>query len=221
MEKLSRAQIWATLSKVSSKDFSTKKFGEITYVDWMSTHAVMMSKFPEYRWEFLLNADDRPAFYYPDSTAEVRCKITIGEHETLTTLPVYGSRNKPIQNPNADDVNTAKQRCRCKALAEFGLFQDLWSGMEFDGETDSEAVATQASTDDQTPTAATKTADDIWSDNQATMMKAVDGGEAKKLYRKFENSLKNLGIKDSNDNRLDQYLKALKAKAQAAKKAQA
>ena len=219
MEKLSRAQIWATLSTVSSKDFSTRKFGNITYVDWMSTHAVMMSKFPEYKWEFLLNDDGRPTHYYPDSTAEVRCKITIGEHETLTTLPVYGVKNKPIQNPNADEINTAKQRCRCKALAELGLFQELWSGMEFADDEEVEAPTPTEITAEQTPTAATKTADDIWKDAEASLMKAKTSVQAKALYGKFEKALKNLGIKDSDNERFPKYLNALKAKA--AKKAQA
>ena len=124
---VTRSQIWETLSKLSDKNVATEKFGGITYVKWMAAHATMMKHFPEYTWEFLLCEKGRSAHFFPDGTAEVRCKISIGEHSHVTTLPVYQKTGKAQVNPDSNQINTAKQRCRVKAMAEFGLFQHMWS----------------------------------------------------------------------------------------------
>lgn len=124
---VTRSQIWETLTKLSDKDVATEKFGGITYVKWMAAHATMMSHFPNYTWEFLLDDQGRSAHFFPDGTAEVRCKISIGEHSHVTTLPVYQKTGKAQVNPDSNQINTAKQRCRVKAMAEFGLFQHMWS----------------------------------------------------------------------------------------------
>ena len=124
---VTRSQIWETLSKLSDDKIATEKFGGITYVKWMAAHATMMRHFPEYTWEFLLDENGRSAHFFPDGTAEVRCKISIGEHSHVTTLPVYQKTGKAQVNPDSNQINTAKQRCRVKAMAEFGLFQHMWS----------------------------------------------------------------------------------------------
>jgi hypothetical protein len=108
---------------------STEKFGGITYVKWMAAHAIMMKHFPQYTWEFLQDEHGKHTHFFPDKTCEVRCRVAIGDISHVTTLPVYGKSNTAQPNPNAHQVNTAKQRCRVKALAEFGLFHHMWSDL--------------------------------------------------------------------------------------------
>jgi hypothetical protein len=208
MEDVSRAQIWATLSKIDNKGLATDKFNGVQFVNWMASHATMMDHFPEYTWEFIMDSEGREAHYYPDGTAEVRCRMTIGGHTNITTLPIYNNL-KAVQNPNSFQINTAKQRCRCKAMAEFGLFHHLWSKLAVQEEL---ADDTPAKTE-RKPTAATKGADDLWAEHEATMMKAKTPGEAKKKWAKWQKLLENLGIEDSDEARWDKYLTALKEAA--------
>ena len=125
--------IWEKLSSVPKdkvqKEDRTLKDGtkkQFTYVHWMHAHAAMKSVFADYTWEFEVNETGGHAFYYGE-TAEVRCRMTVLGKTQVTTLPVYKFGTweaKP--NPTSDDINTAKQRCRVKAMAEFGLFADLY-----------------------------------------------------------------------------------------------
>ena len=206
MEK-SRAQIWATLSKIDNKGLATDKFNGVQFVNWMASHATMMDHFPEYTWEFIMDSEGREAHYYPDGTAEVRCRMTIGGHTNITTLPVYNNL-KAVQNPNSFQINTAKQRCRCKAMAEFGLFHHLWSKLAVEEEVAEETVKPA-----RKPTAATKSANDLWAEHEATMMGAKTQGEAKKKWAKWQKLLENLGVEDSHEARWDNYLAALKGAA--------
>ena len=91
---VTRSQIWETLTKLSDKDVATEKFGGITYVKWMAAHATMMSHFPNYTWEFLLDDQGRSAHFFPDGTAEVRCKISIGEH---SHVPPFRCTKRPAR----------------------------------------------------------------------------------------------------------------------------
>ncbi len=43
-------------------------------------------------------------------------------------LPVLDFKNKPIANPNAFDINTARMRCLVKCLAMFGLGHYIYAG---------------------------------------------------------------------------------------------
>lgn len=208
MEELSRAQIWATLSKINNEGLATEKFNGVTFVNWMASHATMMGHYPEYTWEFLMDSEGREAHYYPDGTAEVRCRMTIGGHTNITTLPIYNNL-KAIQNPNSFQINTAKQRCRCKAMAEFGLFHHLWSKLAIQEELDDDTPAKE----ERKPTAETKSADDLWAEQEAQMMKANTPREAKESFAKWQKLLQNLGVEDGDEARWDNYLASLKGAA--------
>ena len=191
----SAASIWQTLTKVSSKNISTEKFGGITYVKWMAAHAKMMDHFPDYSWEFLLDDHNRMVHYYPDKTCEVRCKMTVGGTTHITTLPVYTSGNKPKPNPNAHEINTAKQRCRVKAMAEFGLFQDMWSDLVYEGEEVSEDLATDpepAKTDDEL-------IEQIFMELLPDMLLATGPGDVKTRWNQFTNRVRNAKIEASEE----------------------
>ena len=91
----------------------------------MSAHALMMSVYPDYTYEFIQDSAGRDLHYLEDGSAEVRLTMTVGGNEKSVSLPIH--RNMAaIKNPSSWDLNTAKQRLRVRAMGEFGLAHDLW-----------------------------------------------------------------------------------------------
>jgi len=193
MEQLSTAQhVWETLSKIPSKDVAKEKFNNVTYVKWMAAHVTMKQHFPEYTWEFERDEKDRPVHYYPDGTCEVRCRMTVGGMTQLTTLPVYDHMGKPKSNPNSHEVNTAKQRCRVKAMAEFGLFQDMWSEMDLsDSEVSGEPIQEEAEPE---PLTKKQMIDQIYEELIEEMLEATSRPEADTKWNAFTNRVRNAKI---------------------------
>lgn len=211
MEQVTPAHIWATLSKISSDSVSTEKFGGITYVKWMAAHAIMMKHFPEYTWEFLQDEHGKHTHFFPDKTCEVRCRVAIGDISHVTTLPVYGKSNTAQQNPNAHQVNTAKQRCRVKALAEFGLFHHMWSDLPLE-EPDAPPM--------REPEAVTQTPEErlagYYEYHREELFSATSMGDAKIKWGKFENYVRNLKV-DITEDQLSDLADEYKAELQALK----
>ena len=220
MEQVTPAHIWATLSKIPSDSVSTEKFGGITYVKWMAAHAIMMKHFPQYTWEFLQDEHGKHTHFFPDKTCEVRCRVAIGDISHVTTLPVYGKSNTAQPNPNAHQVNTAKQRCRVKALAEFGLFHHMWSDLPLE-----EPDAPSAT--DPKPEAVTQTPEErragYYAHHKEDLLSATSNDDMKAKWARFENNVRNLKVDITEDQLSDlakQYsaeLKALKQNKKAKK----
>lgn len=83
-----------------------------------------------------------PCFY--DAQGYAFVKVTVGldkttNHEVTEVMPVLDHRNKPIQGPNAFDVNNALQRCLAKAIAYHGLGHYIYAGEDLPQETGMEA----------------------------------------------------------------------------------
>ena len=188
--EVTRAQIWATLSQVSDSGIATEKFGAITYVRWMAAHATMMSHFPEYTWEFLLDDTGRSAHFFPDGTAEVRCRIAIGDHSHVTTLPVYQKTGKAQVNADSTQVNTAKQRCRVKAMAAFGLFQHMWSEIPPEELSDSSEPVVEAAS----------ALADAYQLHRKEMLQAKSKQAAAAKWTKFKNHVAALQMDCSEDD---------------------
>jgi len=206
MDDITRADIWAKLSKVDSKKLTTEKFGGVEYIPWMVCHAVMMDQYPEYTWEFSEDATGREVHYFDDGSAEVRCKMTVEGHTNITSLPVYKNL-KAITNPSSWDINSAKQRCRVKALAEFGLFHSLWD------KDNALSVDAPVSAKPEQPEKEPETPDSIWESNHDKFMSAKTLPQAKKYFETFQNALRTRGLTDSNPNRQQDYLSELKKRS--------
>lgn len=200
MDMLTRAQIWATLSDIDVSEFCTETeiVGDqvLTYLPWMKAHEIMMSVYPEYHWEFTEDPQSRECHYFDDGSAEVRCRMTIGGQTNITYLPVHRA-GKAISPPNAMDINTAKQRCRVKAMGEFGLGYTMWLS--------SQIRETSVSQDVQSEQAETNQEDDelkkviaIWDHLKFDEAKTLT--EAQKLYDKFKRGLTNRGLTDTTGN---------------------
>lgn len=124
----SKKQIWDALIAVDVSKYVEFLFWDgktLPYIPWHSMHFLMMEHFPEYSWSFSEDEAKREAHYYEGGTCEVRCTMTIGEHTIITSLPVKDDGAAPL-NPASDRIANAKQRCRVKAAAEFGLGFALW-----------------------------------------------------------------------------------------------
>lgn len=63
-----------------------------------------------------------------NGTAIVWMDVYLGGKTRECFLPVMDHRNKPIQNPDAFQINTALMRCLTKCLALFGLGLYIYAG---------------------------------------------------------------------------------------------
>ena len=119
--------IWQTLSSIDCSDHIEKK-GQFSYLAWTWAWAKVKEHYPRAYYDL---QDD---LVYPDGTMEVRVRVGIPiENEScaqthMMWLPVLDFKNKPIPNPNAFDINTARMRCLVKCLAMFGLGHYIYAG---------------------------------------------------------------------------------------------
>jgi len=200
MEMLTRAQIWATLSEIDVKEFCTETeiLGDqvLTYLPWMKAHEIMMGTYPEYLWEFTEDPDSRECHYFDDGSAEVRCRMTIGGQTNITYLPVHRS-GKSITSPSATDINTAKQRCRVKAMGEFGLGYTMWLSSQIREQSVSDDEQVSEPEVDKEGEEVNKVIA-IWDHLKFNEAKTLT--EAQKLYDKFKRGLTNRGLTDTTGN---------------------
>ena len=128
-----RSSVFKKLSNVDVKPYvkwsdaeHNGKSIKLPYLPWQNAHALMMETYPDYDWAFDRSPEGLEVFYFADTTAEVRVTVSVGNSSIHVSKSVTGFNNKPVQNPNADDIHNAKMRCRVRALAELGLGWDLW-----------------------------------------------------------------------------------------------
>lgn len=126
-------RVWDTLSRIDVSNHvsyleATAKRPEVSYLPWHKGWALLKRKFPASRFHY---EDD---IHHNDGTMEVGVNVTIREESDGTDavfayarLPVMNHRFFAIENPNARDINDARQRCLIKALAFAGLGLNLWS----------------------------------------------------------------------------------------------
>lgn len=98
-----------------------------------------------------------------NGTGMVWVTVTLGERSRTCFLPVMDHRNKPIQNPDAFQVNTAVMRCMTKCLAMFGLGLYIYAGEDLPddgGEVKQQAVVLGPSLTEPIPVKEPKKADE-------------------------------------------------------------
>jgi hypothetical protein len=116
--------VWKTLSAIDCSEHIEKK-GQFDYLSWTWAWAMVKERFPDARYELLED------LMYPDGSMEVRVSVTIDSLEHTMWLPVLDFRNKPIEHPDAFEVNTARMRCLVKCLAMHGLGHYVYAGESF------------------------------------------------------------------------------------------
>ena len=114
--------VFRTLSNVDIDPLLRTNDEGYKYLNWMDAHQEVISRFPDYFFEFEKSFEGLDYFLMPDGTAYVSITMTIANETIKTSLPIYKANSfELITNPNAADVHNTKLRLRTRALAEFGL----------------------------------------------------------------------------------------------------
>lgn len=147
---------WSILSRIDVKDRIEKKNG-LSYLSWAWAWGVLKEHFP-YAW-FRKHENSSGFPYFIDMQGYAYVKVTVGldrtgDHEVTEVFPILDHRNKPIQGPNAFDVNNALQRCLAKCIAYHGLGHYIYAGEDVPMEASSEPVQSAPAPQAPTPAAA-------------------------------------------------------------------
>ena len=129
--------VWDNLNKIDLSSQTDKKMN-LTYLSWAWAWGVLMENYPEATYDFYQADDGTPFCKYPNGTAEVRCRVQIGELQREMSLAVMDNRNNSIAEPSSTDVNNAKMRCLVKCLAMFGLGHYIYAGEDLPQDTKAE-----------------------------------------------------------------------------------
>ena len=131
-----KKSVWATLSAIDVNDKTEDKNG-MTYLSWAWAWGKLKENYPEAT--FKKHTHDGMAYIKDEKgNAFVEVTVTVEGISATELFPVLNYNNKPIQNPNAFEVNTALQRGLAKAIAYHGLGHYIYAGEDLpqiDGET--------------------------------------------------------------------------------------
>jgi hypothetical protein len=120
----------ANLLKLNVQDHVEKKNG-LTYLSWAWAWAEALKADPTatFHVDTFQRADGTTVPYMDiNGTGMVWVRTTLFGKEMTCFLPIMDHRNKPIQNPDAFQVNTAIMRCLTKCLAMHGLGLYIYAG---------------------------------------------------------------------------------------------
>ena len=115
-EKLSKVEVG---NKVRQK-------GQFWYVSWSNAVRELLKADPSATWEFTW-FEGMPYLATP-AGAFVECAVTAGGITRKQLLPILDLKNKPVIEPNSNQVNKGHQRCLTKAIALHGFGLQLWAG---------------------------------------------------------------------------------------------
>ena len=133
-------EIWNELSKVPIDKKDLEQKGRFTYLPWNYAIDYIMRKTPdlkEFSYEFLEYKDNngvvRDYIMSPDGSCQVECQVILnGIRSSKMWLAVTDHNNKPIKNPNCNDIAHTKMRCLTKCIAtNFGLGFYIYKGQIF------------------------------------------------------------------------------------------
>ena len=109
-----------------------EKKGKFNYLSWAWAWDTLKTHCPEATFEKHLfdnfELSKQPYMRDAEGYAYVMVTVTVEGQSSTEIMPVLNHSNKPIQNPNSFDVNTALQRCLVKAIAFTGLGLYIYAG---------------------------------------------------------------------------------------------
>jgi hypothetical protein len=120
----------ANLLKLNVQDHVEKKNG-LTYLSWAWAWAEALKADPTatFHVDTFQRADGTTVPYMDiNGTGMVWVRTALFGKEMTCFLPIMDHRNKPIQNPDAFQVNTGIMRCLTKCLAMHGLGLYIYAG---------------------------------------------------------------------------------------------
>ena len=115
---MTKKSVFETLSNIEINPDNIEKKGKFNYISWAAAWQDVSQKYPDAT--FAKRLSEVNGFVEVDATIEGK---------TLTEqFPILNYSNKPVQNPNAFDINTAFQRGLVKCLAYFGYGLFIYKG---------------------------------------------------------------------------------------------
>ena len=151
-KKITPDNPFAILSKIDVREHTEKK-GKFTYLSWAWAWGILKDNFPLSTFDItyfdgLPYTKDEKGWAYVEVAVHIPILIPIDEPEqderpffiqtAKETLPVLNHSNKPIQNPDSFQVNTAIKRCLAKAIAMHGLGFYIYAGEDLPVSTEEE-----------------------------------------------------------------------------------
>ena len=138
----------STYEKLRAIDCSAhiEKKGRFSYLSWAWAWDTLKSHCPDATFEKHVFGG-KPYMIDEQGYAFVMVSVFVEGQTATEIMPVLNHQNKPIQNPNAFDVNTALQRCLTKAVAFHGLGLYIYAGEDLPPDVKPEPVNEQALAD--------------------------------------------------------------------------
>ena len=185
--------VFRTLSNVDINPLLRTNDEGYKYLNWMDAHQEVISRFPDYFFEFEKSFEGLDYFLMPDGTGYVSITMTIANESIKTSLPIYKANSfELITNPNAADVHNTKLRLRTRALAEFGLGCTLYGeDAPVEAPTKAKTVAKKKDGSKQDPRTA------MWADVQ----KHTTREEAHAAATKYKIAIKGTELDDDTSDR--------------------
>jgi hypothetical protein len=116
---------YTELAKIDVSKHVEKK-GKFSYLSWAWAVDVLRTHDPEANWE-VIRFDGMP-YMKTECGYFVEVAVTVKGITLSQIHPVLDNRNKPLEKPNAFDINTSIQRCLVKAIALHGLGLYIYAG---------------------------------------------------------------------------------------------
>lgn len=126
----SDVNVWKVLSEIDVNGHTEKK-GNLTYLSWAWAWGELKNHFPRAQYEkhyFDQGGLSVPYAVDANGFAFVMVTVTVEGLSHTETLPVLDHKNKPVNQPDAFQINTSLQRCLAKAIAMHGLGHYIYAG---------------------------------------------------------------------------------------------
>lgn len=117
---------FAELNKIDVSKYAEKK-GKFTYLSWTFAIQTLKKHHPEATWEIERDEKGQP-FFKTEFGVFVEVSVTVNGITHSQIHPVLDNSNRPIEKPNAFQINTSIQRCLVKAIALHGLGLYIYAG---------------------------------------------------------------------------------------------
>ena len=131
--KKTKTNYFTELATVDETRHIQKK-GQFKYLSWPHAVRELKNRHPEATWEtheydhVINGVTTKEPFMATRCGFFVKVTVTVEGIPATQIHPVLDHQNKPVENPNAFQVNTSIQRCLAKAIALHGLGLHLYAG---------------------------------------------------------------------------------------------
>ena len=117
------------LNAINVNNYTEKK-GRFTYLSWAWAVRELLKVDSEATWEIHewgIEGNRQP-YMQTEAGCFVQVTVWVGGIARTQVHPVLDNTNKPIDEPNAFQINTSIQRCLAKAIALHGLGLYIYAG---------------------------------------------------------------------------------------------